>query len=72
MKTIEVFKTNITQASIANDVVESLLEILPQCKINFDLHDCDNILRIESVEMLNTEDVKVHLEKIGFRAELLD
>lgn len=72
MKTVEVFKTNITQSSVANDVIKSLLQILPGCRINFDLHDCDNILRIESPEVLSTADIKEHLHKIGFRAELLD
>lgn len=72
MKTVEVFKTNITQSSDANNVVESLLQILPECKINFDLHDCDNILRIESLKKLHIAEIKEHLDKIGFRAELLD
>jgi len=72
MKTVEIFKTDITQSSIANDVIISLLQIWPECRINFDLHDCDNILRIESSEVLNTADIKEHLHKIGFRAELLD
>lgn len=72
MKTIEVFKTNITHPSVANDVIESLIKILPECRINFDLHDCDNILRIESLEILCTDKIKEHLHKIGFRAELLD
>lgn len=72
MKTVEVFKTNITQPAVANNVVKSLLQVLPGCKINFDLHDCDNILRIESLNVLHTEEIKEHLQKIGFRAELLD
>jgi len=71
MTTIEIFKTNITQAAIANKVIESLLQVLPHCRINFDLHDCDNILRVESIEAFNPQDVKSHLHKIGFSAELL-
>lgn len=72
MKTVEIFKTNITQTSVANDVVESLLRVFPECKINFDLQDCDNILRIESLKAFHTAAIKEHLDKIGYRAELLD
>jgi hypothetical protein len=49
MKTrVEIFKTDIRQVNEAAEVVELLSQELPHCRINFDLEDCDRILRIES------------------------
>jgi hypothetical protein len=44
---IEVFKTNVQEVSHANEIIAMLLEHLPGSKINFDMHDCDKVLRVE-------------------------
>jgi hypothetical protein len=44
---IEVFKTNVKKASQAKKLVTVLQQQLPGTKINFDLSDCDKILRVE-------------------------
>ena len=44
---IEVFKTNIVYAGQEASVLKNLRMLLPYHKINFDLDDCDKILRIE-------------------------
>lgn len=44
---IEVFKTNVKKASQAKKLVPLLQQQLPGTKINFDLSDCDKILRVE-------------------------
>ena len=44
---VEVFKTNVKQVKIARQLTASLLQHFPQHKVNFDLQDCDRILRIE-------------------------
>ena len=44
---IEVFKTNIQNIKEAYFVMSQLLKRFPDYKINFDLEDCDNILRID-------------------------
>lgn len=44
---VEVFKTNVECPVEAAMLVKKLTRQLPACKINFDLSDCDNILRIE-------------------------
>ncbi|MDF1548440.1 MAG: hypothetical protein P1P88_11505 [Bacteroidales bacterium] len=49
---IEVFKTNISNNAVAEIIVQHLQNILPEAKINFDLEDCDNILRVEGNSML--------------------
>lgn len=45
---VEVFKTNVICPDNASRIVAALSEHLPHAKINFDLHDIDNILRIEA------------------------
>jgi len=44
---IEVFKTNIAYAGQETPILQKLGTLLPHHKINFDLDDCDKILRIE-------------------------
>ncbi len=45
---IEIFKTNIIEPSIAGNIVLHLQQLFPKASFNFDLHDCDNILRLDS------------------------
>jgi len=45
---VEIFKTNIAHVDVANAIIEQLQHHFPQGKINFDLEDCDRILRIEN------------------------
>lgn len=45
---VEVFKTNITKKRIAQEIRSYLSDIFPAYDINFDLNDCDNILRVEA------------------------
>ena len=45
---ILVFKTNVTSKSKALRTAKALERLLPQVRWNFDLEDCDNILRIDS------------------------
>lgn len=44
---IEVFKTNVQEPSQAKKLVTLLREHIPNSKINFDLDDCDKVLRVE-------------------------
>ncbi len=45
---IEVFKTNVAHDDEALILLEQMRTTFPGYKINFDLDDCDRILRIES------------------------
>lgn len=67
---VEVFKTNISEPVTANDIVHQLQKILPGAMINFDLDDCDKILRIESDFILVPEIQKL-LTASGFICEVL-
>ncbi len=44
---IEVFRTNITNHEIASEIVSELQCRFPLSLVNFDLEDCDRILRIK-------------------------
>jgi hypothetical protein len=47
---IEVFKTNVKDAAEAGRLTALLRHHFPGSRINFDLHDCDRILRVEGTD----------------------
>jgi SAM-dependent methyltransferase len=65
MKMIVIFKTDIQDQNQADKVYRALKNILPDAKINFDLEDCDKILRIENLNVDSSTVVSV-LEELGF------
>jgi hypothetical protein len=69
---VEVFKTNVTDSETADKIISKLALHLPQSRINFDLTDCDNILRIESSEKIVVESVTEHLSGLGYFCEVLE
>ncbi len=71
MSRIEVFKTNVETASDANNIVQLLLQHFPCSRINFDLQDCDKILRVEGKDFC-TDKVMLLVNKNGFLCEVLD
>lgn len=68
--TVEVFKTNIQRKRTAAKVKMELLILFPDCKINFDLDDCDRILRIESAVEVGTK-IEEEMARKGFYCEEL-
>lgn len=48
MTRVEVFRTNVTTATQAARLLRLLNESFPDYKINFDLEDCDKVLRVEA------------------------
>lgn len=71
MKRVEVFKTDITKKSIAKRLEKLLLDHFPNSKINFDLEDCDNILRIET-HTVPVQQVEQLMFKQGHYCKVLD
>ena len=67
---VEVFKTNIIRKGDADKMVQHLKQYLPAAKINFDLDDCDNILRIE-YPLVSVVEVTKILTAQGFYCEVL-
>jgi hypothetical protein len=45
---IEIFKTNVSNKKLAAKILRTLRARLPGCVFNFDLEDCDRILRVQS------------------------
>jgi hypothetical protein len=68
---IGVFKTDIITTSDAEDLIETLEQLLPGNRINFDLHDCDKILRVEGDNFSANTIVRL-LSKKGFNCEVLE
>ncbi|MEP6926719.1 MAG: hypothetical protein ABI834_03740 [Ginsengibacter sp.] len=68
---VEVFKTNVGEVSEADKLVILLLQYFPKSKINFDLHDCDNILRLDGKDFV-TEKVLLLLKENGFICKVLE
>ena len=70
MKMVEVFVTDVQKASHAKYLITTLRKIFPDYLINFDLEDCDRILRVES-EKIDTERIIRLLISKKFRCEIL-
>ncbi|MGI8894028.1 MAG: hypothetical protein ACR2GN_11315 [Bacteroidia bacterium] len=68
---VEVFKTNIAEQDIANIIVQQVLTFFPGVIINFDLEDCDHILRIEN-NFISTKAIQKLIVEMGYQCEVLD
>lgn len=67
---IEVFKTNVQEVEHSQMIVEKLLEHFPNSSINFDLEDCDKILRVHSFSICNRSIIAI-VNSYGFHCEVL-
>nr|WP_294784946.1 hypothetical protein [uncultured Flavobacterium sp.] len=67
---IEVFKTNVQEESQCKIIIETLLEHFPTSSINFDLEDCDKVLRIHAPAISNTKIIDL-LNFHGYSCEVL-
>jgi hypothetical protein len=68
---IEVFKTNVDETVQAKKIINILLEHFPGNKINFDLQDCDKILRVEG-KTFCTERIMTLVIENGFSCKVLE
>jgi hypothetical protein len=67
---IEIFKTNVSSESMALKLIEELVIQHENVRFNFDLDDCDRILRAEGTE-LKLKDIQEQLTLAGFNCELI-
>lgn len=67
---VEVFKTNIREVNEAANMLQMLLGYFPGYLINFDLEDCDRILRIEYDHVVSGEIIHL-LNSHGYQCEVL-
>ncbi len=68
---VELFKTDVQEQVVANKITRILLKYFPGSRINFDLKDCDNILRLKGNNFLPEKIISIVNEN-GFNCINLD
>lgn len=68
---VEVFKTNVSDDEIARHLIHELHILVPNALINFDLDNCDKILRVERQEISISPIIDLLKEK-GHICEVLE
>jgi hypothetical protein len=69
---VEVFKTDVTDPQHAMLIVDEIQKTYPDYSANFDLADCDRILRVKAAagDVESSKLIKI-LKQFGFEAEVL-
>lgn len=70
-KMIEIFKTNVQKKKQSKMLLCCLSEAFPSSKINFDLSDCDKVLRVEG-DNIAVATIMMLVQDHGFTCEVLD
>ncbi len=69
---VEVFKTNVNEHTDAEKLLNCLHAKFACYQANFDLNDCDRILRVASKnQFIDAIEIIKLLNKTGFKAEIL-
>jgi RNase P protein component len=69
---VEVFKTNVSNPEQANRILRQIHEAFVEYSANFDLEDCDCILRVKSSRgFVQAYSLIQFLRKLGCQAEVL-
>lgn len=68
---VEIFKTDVYDVMQAEQVIALLNQHFPAFMINFDLHDCDKILRVKGDSIPVNEIVNI-VSANGFHCSVLD
>ena len=68
---VEIFKTDVLEKSTAGLLLQELHIQFPDIKFNFDLDDCDKILRAEG-DPKDTAKITEVLNSKGFDCEVLE
>ena len=68
---VEIFKTNVHKKAQSKMLRDVLTEAFPSARINFDLADCDKVLRVEC-DVMDASRIAVLLRAYAFNCELLD
>ena len=62
---VEVFKTNVQKETDTNYIIAIINRQFPNYKVNFDLEDCDKILRVEGVD-LEVDNIIDYVNCLGY------
>lgn len=68
---IEVFKTNVELEEQVECIMACLIQLFSSLKINFDLDDCDKILRVEGHDF-SVDHIRETIHALGYSCELLE
>lgn len=68
---IEIFKTNVQNKTQAKQISTLLKTAFSDASINFDLKDCDKILRVDGISEVHSPAIIADLNKLGFMCEIL-
>ena len=68
---VEVFKTDVNEQERSIIIVQKLIQNFPDNKINFDLDDCDKILRVEGENVFSGRIMEL-LNQEGHECQILD
>ncbi|HLX67256.1 MAG TPA: hypothetical protein VKR41_09685 [Puia sp.] len=72
MKIVKVFRTNVEDWQIALQIILFLEQVFTQSRINFDLDDCDRVLRVESRhESIEEAVIQLMVTRWGYSCEPL-
>lgn len=71
MGIVNIFRTDVETKREAELILYIVSKEVSNCKVNFDLEDCDNILRVESEKCLD-KDITDCMVKLGYICEKLD
>jgi len=69
--TIEVFKTSVRSADHARQIIDEIQHQFVGCVANFDLDDCDHVLRVACPEAIPVQEIIRLMNANGFDAEEL-
>jgi hypothetical protein len=68
---VEVFKTNVRKTREAKLIIQKLTEAFPRHKINFDLSDCDRILRVQGNPIRERKIISI-VTSLNYNCEILE
>ena len=68
---VEIFKTNVEKETDTNYIIAVIKRQFPAYKVNFDLEDCDKILRVEGVD-LQWRNIIDYVNCLGYMCVKLD
>ncbi len=68
---VEVFKTNVKSTREAKVVIQKIASEFPLYKINFDLTDCDRILRVQGNTILENKIISI-VTSLNHHCEILE
>jgi len=71
MNTVEVFCTDVQTSESAACILSLISNAHPSYNANFDLEDCDRILRVESTGPIETEKIIAIIQTCGYTISIL-